>query len=388
MAQFLKHNILLRQNFLGMRILITICSLFVFTLFTLNGQVTSVSYKLKYNKKSNLYEAYLRIEKGSSDNKNLLTQYNSQMSIFTPQGAKLQIVESTLPFTTNESGEEIISSWKVSNKIENVPVVNNQTIYSINPKLSPRAYYKDLKQGHEYKVFSFSISPQPKCTDLVRLYDNINDHINISVNYKGGNFKNAYSMGGIKQLYDDKSKPNNVHEMSEIVLTPLKESYDEGETVEILIENKNEEYQYGLRSKNSKKVMNDMVFKEIKPELSGNYEVFATNGLGCNVEKEFSLVVKPQAVTEVAKPIVDKVSIYPNPVKDNLNLNVSTKDASKIVADVYDQSGKRVMKNILNEKNSIGEVKKSIPLNLSSGLYLVKLSINGVETHHPFIVVE
>jgi hypothetical protein len=369
-----------------MRIFYTISCLFIFTL--MNGQINSASYKLKYNKKTSLYEAYLHIEKGSSDKRADLIQYNSQMSIFTPKGSQLKIEENSLPFTTNDSGEEVISSWRVSNKIENVALVNNSTVYSINPKLSPTAYFKELKQGHTYKLFSFSVFPQPTCNDVVRLYDNINDHKNIISNYKGGNFKNAYTLGGVRQLYDNATKITNVHEISEIVLVPLKESYDEGETVEILVENKIEEYNYFLSAGKGKKVMNELIIENVKPELSGDYKITAVNDKGCKTDKDFSLNVKPLAIPEVVKPIVDKVSIYPNPVKDNLNIYLSTKETSVVSADIYDQSGRIIRRNIINEKNHKGEVTKSINLDLSSGLYHVKMTINGVQTNHPFIVIE
>jgi hypothetical protein len=369
-----------------MKIFYTICFLSFWGL--LNGQVKSVGYKLKLNSETGLYDAYLKIEKGSAIKSSDLIQYNAQMSIFVPQGSKLNIVSNILPYNINKEGNEVAGSWKISDRLPEVPLVNNQTIYSIVPNLSPKSYYKELLEGKEYKLFSFEILPKPLCRDVVRLYDNINDHKNTVYNYKGGNFRNGYTLGTTAQLYDNNTIVNNVHQMTEIVLGPIKEEYQEGEKLEVLIENRTPEYNYFLASKKGRKVINDLVIEKLMPELSGEYKVVGKNKSGCNTEKEFSLNVKPLAIPEVVKPIVDKVNIYPNPVKDNLNIYLSTKETSVVSADIYDQSGRIIKRNIINEKNHKGEVTKSINLDLSSGLYHVKMTINGVQTNHPFIVVE
>jgi hypothetical protein len=360
----------------------------IFLSFKLTAQINSVSYDIKFNKKSKLFEAYLVIEDGKSSVRSELVQFNSQFSVFTPENSQLNIVKTYLPYSMNNQGQEVLGKWKIGSKVEKVPIMNNSNIYSITPELSPLSYYKELKQGHKYLLFTFSVSPTPSCDKLVKLYNNIDDHKDLTYNYKGGNFRNAFTIGGIKQKYNSYAKTKNVLEMQEIELSPIKDYYQEGETVEVIVENKNEEYDYLLSFSKSKRVLTDLVIENLKPENSGEYKIIATSAAGCKAEKDFTIAVKPQIPVVVEKPIIDKINIFPNPVHDNLNIVVSTKDASNIQANIFDHTGKLMRKNVLKEIQSKGELRKTIQIDFTSGLYFVDMVINGVHTKHPFIVIE
>jgi hypothetical protein len=87
---------------------------------------------------------------------------------------------------------------------------------------------------------------------------------------------------------------------------------------------------------------------------------------------------------------IDKFSssIYPNPAVDKINLTVSAKLGSKVVANVFDINGQLVMKNVVNEKISSADFSLSLPISLNPGLYTISVDVDGSSTDHKFVVVK
>ncbi len=80
-------------------------------------------------------------------------------------------------------------------------------------------------------------------------------------------------------------------------------------------------------------------------------------------------------IDEIASGIFN-VSIAPNPAKDNITLSAYTNSKGVINISVFDQLGRIVYDNIL--ENSVGNLSHTIPVShLKSGVYYLRLEVNG-----------
>ena len=80
------------------------------------------------------------------------------------------------------------------------------------------------------------------------------------------------------------------------------------------------------------------------------------------------------------------VAVYPNPAKNNLNVEINTSKASAIenTYSIISLDGNVVAKNVLNNYN--GQSKNAIDIaGLSVGMYFIELKVNGITTTRKFI---
>ncbi|AZA79979.1 T9SS C-terminal target domain-containing protein [Chryseobacterium sp. G0186] len=115
--------------------------------------------------------------------------------------------------------------------------------------------------------------------------------------------------------------------------------------------------------------------------------VSASAGLATNInDQEESFNVPAEcllATTEVNSIKDNKISIYPNPAKDEFYITFPSKTLGKVSVELYDMSGKLVS----SEDKVSPEVKKSISTSrLVNGTYMVKVKGLGFEANSKVIV--
>lgn len=121
---------------------------------------------------------------------------------------------------------------------------------------------------------------------------------------------------------------------------------------------------------------------------AGNY--FSYNNLAVNDptiyigQTQFYKISLVKLTTHISETLASKkqMSIYPNPVKSNLNISYNSNPTSFIQFDIYDISGKKLktVSNIDYQKSEIQHVSVDIS-NLKNGIYFVKcITNNAIET--------
>lgn len=84
---------------------------------------------------------------------------------------------------------------------------------------------------------------------------------------------------------------------------------------------------------------------------------------------------------------IQKIQVLPNPVKVDLSINYSLLKNTKVTITIYDLLGKE-MTSIVEEQLP-GAIKKTMNVeDLQNGIYLLKLSVNGVQQTEKFIVTK
>jgi hypothetical protein len=171
--------------------------------FAVNAQVKSVSYDLRFNNETRLYDAYLIINEGNAHTPLERLQFNSLFSIVAPGNASFIMNKSHMPLVNNADykGSKAMT-WEVSSFLEKVPSLHGKSVYAITPKMNSSSFYNDLKEGDEVKLFSVEISPLPVDKSDVRIFNNQKDPS--SKNLEGNNFNQGFTLGGIKQLFSEK----------------------------------------------------------------------------------------------------------------------------------------------------------------------------------------
>ncbi|ARV16916.1 hypothetical protein BTO07_13055 [Polaribacter sp. SA4-12] len=107
---------------------------------------------------------------------------------------------------------------------------------------------------------------------------------------------------------------------------------------------------------------------------SDNKLLIGTHGNGM-----FETTVKGTLSTSDYNSDKIELSFYPNPTKKELNLQSSTLDLSKnLIYNISDITGKVVKKGAVENKKINVE-------NLNSGVYLVKLNVDGKQQNFKFI---
>lgn len=97
-----------------------------------------------------------------------------------------------------------------------------------------------------------------------------------------------------------------------------------------------------------------------------------------------SQVISPATVNNIEEESFSAFSSYPNPVIDNLNLNYSLPQSSKVVCIVYDITGKQVH---IDQSNRFAGNQQQV-LNLSSlnaGTYILSVQLSGQSFTKRFI---
>jgi hypothetical protein len=90
-----------------------------------------------------------------------------------------------------------------------------------------------------------------------------------------------------------------------------------------------------------------------------------------------------EVVTAIEKPLNSSIfKVYPNPVSQSSEITVEIHSQGKATLRLLDVNGKQVL-SILDKSLGVGGYKDTVSLaNLSKGLYILQLSLNGKMTHH------
>ena len=159
------------------------------------AQVEEVRYALPFDASTSLYDCFLIIDKGETTTNLHKIQFNSQVSIIVPHGARLEVIDNFMPLIghdTQASRNPI--EWTITD-IVSVPKGNvGSDYYSISPNITQTAFYNDMKAGDQVKLFSIKVKANGN-NNSVRLYKNGVDN-----NITNTDLSNSFSLGGANQL--------------------------------------------------------------------------------------------------------------------------------------------------------------------------------------------
>ena len=86
--------------------------------------------------------------------------------------------------------------------------------------------------------------------------------------------------------------------------------------------------------------------------------------------------------------VAEEISVFPNPVRDNINIRYTVEGSQAVQAQLYDMGG-RVVQDLFREANASGHNSRSIALSgqVTTGLYLLKMQM-GDKTYFKKLLVE
>lgn len=361
-------------------------------------QIQSVDYSLRFNNETCLFDCYLIVKEGKTKSTVSRAQFNSQVTIVVPVTSNVFVEESFMPLRDNQefrSAEAV--SWEITNELEQPADLSSSRLVSISPILAPTAFYNELEQGDEVKLFSLKVNPIVNCADGVRLFDNQKDPNSASGGMMGADFSNGFTIGGVAQKYHGNSlsqMPAGPH----FEKLPFKNKYG----IDFKIESNNDllcqsTVSYSFYGPNGVIGDFDAYYNyAAKQQDIGEYRVVATDNLGCSSEHKFYPFGKEENSNSVTRDNDSdnfgdtfESSIFPNPTQDVINLTVSGKKGTQIDADIYDIDGKLVKSSVANLKLANSEEVIKIPTGLAPGIYNLSLTINNNEViNHKVIVIK
>jgi hypothetical protein len=136
-----------------------------------------------------------------------------------------------------------------------------------------------------------------------------------------------------------------------------------------------------LPSAESFKSHTDNALKENSVTVSSNSFTITVPSLSTTAV----LLKSSSAGIETSKNKIDEIRIYPNPVTNNLNINIWSNYAEPTQIKVFDQGGKQIMTDVVNYDGH-----SSININMSSlleGFYLVSLTNSHCASTKSFVIV-
>jgi hypothetical protein len=390
----------------------------VFTLLfsSAYSQVRQVNYRLKFNEQTDLFDCYLVIKEGNATSLKDRAQFNAQYTLLAPAGSKVSLVKNYMPIQNNQDYKGIKPlEWTISNAVKR-PVADPFNDYiSIIPSLSPAAFYNDLKEGDEIKLFSVSIYPITDCGASVKIFEQGVDLHSGERGMAGGDFSNGFTMGGVQQKYAGNAPQvipslNAVKNISKTenagisIKTDLFDTYQAGK----LTFEWNGPNGFVAESK-------DLVITDLKAKHYGIYTLTVTDERGCKEEHSIEvksprsllsennlstqsndLVRNPETrekpetvINESAVQFDGIVRIYPNPAQNYFNIQLEASAGSVVKADLTDVNGRIIKNNIMNlvMANELAETSVSVQ-DVLPGIYNLLVRINDKESNHRLIVVK
>lgn len=376
-------------------------SIFLSALFFLSfqfgfSQVQSVDYSLRFNSETCLFDCYLIINEGKTKSTVSRAQFNSQVTIVVPAKSNVFVEESYMPLRDNQSyrsGEAV--PWEITNELERPADLKDSRLVSISPILAPTAFYNDIEQGDEIKLFSLKVNPIVNCADGVRLFDNQKDPSSVEKGMMGADFSNGFTIGGVEQKYAANSK-------IEMPKGPLFSNLDT-----------RGKYGIDFKASSAGACQSSLSFQFFGPKgligsfddyyayasknnEIGEYKVIATDNLGCSSEHKFYPYGKEEntnAHTRISESdgMVEALnsSIFPNPSQDVVNLIVSGKEGTQVEADIFDLDGKLVKSSVAQLTLTQQEQTVKIRTGLTPGVYNLALNVNQTEVvNHKLIIIK
>lgn len=378
-------------------------SIFLSALFFLSfqfgfTQVQSVDYSLRYNSETCLFDCYLIINEGETKTTVSRAQFNSQVTIVVPVTSNVFIEESYMPLKDNQVFKSTESvSWEITNELEQPADLKNSRLVSISPVLAPTAFYNNIKQGDEIKLFSLKVNPIVNCAEGVRLFDNQKDPNSGSKGMMGADFSNGFTIGEIGQKYIGNSLSESPKgPIFNNLTTKTKYGIDfsvkniEGATCQNSLSYKF----YGPKGEIGS--LDDYYSLASKQQEIGEYKVIATDNLGCSTEHKFYPFGKEESANILTRDTESESlikafesSIYPNPTQDIINLTVFGKEGTLIDANIYDLDGKLVKRSVTDFVLTGNEQTIKIPTGLVPGVYNLSLNINEAEVvNHKVLIIK
>lgn len=362
------------------------------------SQVQSVDYSLRYNSETCLFDCYLIVNEGKTKSTVSRAQFNSQVTIVVPVTSSVYVEESYMPLRDNQefrSNEPV--AWEITNELEKPSDLSNSRLVSISPVLAPTAFYNQIKQGDEIKLFSIKVNPIVDCAKDVRLFDNQKDPNSGAEGMMGADFNNGFTIGGVEQKYAGNSLNESPKGPVFVSLAnPQKYGIDFiAKPIDGALCQNTLSYQfYGPKGE-----IGDFeaYYKSAqKQQLMGEYKVVATDNLGCSAEHKFYPFGKEETtntLTRVSETEGDlnafESSIFPNPSQDDINLTVYGLKGSQVVANIYDLDGKLIKGSIANLTLSGEEQTIKISTGLNPGVYNLALNIDKTEVvNHKVIIIK
>lgn len=376
----------------------------IFCLSKANAQIKDVSFQLQYDKDKSVFNCYLIVNKGDAYSKKNRIQYNSQLTIVTPKNSVLKMVESFSPLQDNAylNGVKPLK-WFVGNELKNISTINQSNIFSIIPTVSPTAYYNNLDQNSVVKLFSFSVSPMPECAQGVRLFDNNSDNGISTDEAKGGDFSNTISIGGLHSIVS--SNRSSINSLLPIGTTQSIYNSNSSETLYLKAGDwENAAYFTWVTPDGKTLVGKDQIISNAKTNQSGVYKLIVTSNEGCSLENEVKVSIseiQKEALLKLEKPEQNfdfesrlrsqdesQTMVFPNPAKDHLNYRIRYADHKDYVIDIVDIHGTVVKEKVCSGKTSSEDHVGRILIDLSSGLYILRLTVDQKTIEHTFLVLE
>lgn len=116
----------------------------------------------------------------------------------------------------------------------------------------------------------------------------------------------------------------------------------------------------------------------------GDFEVTltTTDDNGCTAEKTITVPVSTgiSEKSQVASPF----KVFPNPFSDEVNIAYELKHGGNVTIDVYGLDGKRLV-SLVNQKQSVGKYQYQFATPDASGIYMVRMVVDGSVYHERIV---
>lgn len=112
-----------------------------------------------------------------------------------------------------------------------------------------------------------------------------------------------------------------------------------------------------------------------------NINFIVTDYNNISKTKEFSFITNPAGIDNFEK---NKITVFPNPFIDNVDLSYNLKQSADVSLKIFDITGKCVKTFVRKNQNS-GEYKINWKPNVTKGIYIYKLNINGTTNNGKLI---
>jgi len=390
------------------------------TVLAMSAQVDKVSYSLEYNAEQCMFDVFLNVEAGKTKNTMHRVQLNSQISVVAPANTNINVEENFMPLVDNQTKQsDEAASWEVTSMLNAPEVTEHLSYHSITPYLNPAAFYGDLRAGDKVKLFTFSVEPFVNCAADVRLFDNESDPKSIDNGMRGANFENGFTIGAIHQSYignNEKVGPeapiiNTLHQKGREMIMDV-----EYNAVSSCQGQLNFEWKKGNQTIKTGPQAPSLTNSQIR---TGDYKLVLTDGLGCTTEKVITIygdnniggqnsgltadngniVVASENATAqeqehlsnaASQEVETAVSMFPNPAKDYVNIDVAATPGKAVVANIVDAAGKVVKANVINTQMAGSEQSFRVVISdLGTGLFNVNVTVGGEPaTSKKLIIIE
>ena len=355
---------------------------------SVSAQVSDVAYTMKFNEETCLFDCYMIVKEGGAQSMRERVQFNAHYTVVVPTGSEVVVEEVYMPLKNNQgyrSSEP--TDWYVSTMLRNPSSRSGSDFYGIAPALTPSAFYNDVRQGDEIKLFSISVTPMVECGQGVRLYNPLTDPTSSDPGMEGSDFNHGFTMGGLNQLYSG-NEEISYPASPELSITSIAGAKNQVLGVDAIVKSSCQQglsytwmNEAGLIVSNAKSI-------EVSKSISQKYTVEVVDKMGCKSSKT---ILVSEGNTNVLSDVngldneedEDNIyeglynsSIYPNPAKESFNFTFVGNVGDNLRANIVDQNGKIVEANVINTVLTSRTLEERIPVTFASGLYSLTLEVN------------